>query len=329
MKKITIENTHFGTHPFAFHYHGDKRHSCRNPSFVELFLTWERRSIVWDTLSENDKLSQGFWHDRKMVPTKYPFLPKGATHPINEKLHTFTISNLGDRWLGAGRATMDYFGMEYDLIGRDMPHPYTHDMKIPELINHIPTIEKPYTMFFDSGDIVFTSPPDQLLNNFESDFKDASMVCNADGWSYPINSPTEDWELNIAEDYSPKSPYRFLNSGLWIATTKFIQEEFLPLLIEYRKAWDLKVIKFKKLNKDPLLEGFDEPPYTDCDQGIFKHIYQDLYPKIKLDHNCKYFQSLAWDKNSPKGFGPGPGGARLDEYYPGTNNLKFIGSEEI
>jgi len=313
MKKVTIENVYFGTRPFAFHFHGDCRHSNNNQYFAPLFM---ETGQIWPLLLDGQD-AEGVYYCHKHRERPFPILPKGTTHPVNDELHTFTISNLKE--LGVGARTMDYFGIEYDVVGKDMPKPYIHNMKIHELLKYIPTIEKPYTMFFDSSDIVFTAPPDSLLADFKH--RPESMLCNADGWSYPLKSPTLEWEEHTAESRSPKSPYRYLNSGLWIACTKFLKEKFHPLMEKYSNKWDewdlLRTTEPSKSTKEAwdihLASG---GPYSDVDQGIFKHIYQDLYPEVVVDHSCRYFQSMAW---SPW----------FEDRYLGGNELKLIGSEEI
>ena len=302
MKRIIIENPYFGTKPFAFHYHGDVRHHARNKYFRPLFY---QGGEVWNLLSEGLDI-EGWYKDHKHTHSAFPILPKGETHPVNDELHTFTISNLPE--LGTGSRTMDYYGIEYDVQGRDIEE-YDHDIKILELIEYIPTIEKPYTMFFDSSDIVFTSPPDGLLADFKE--RPESMLFNADGWSFPRGSPTLTWEEHISASRSPKSPYRYLNSGLWIACTDFLKEELHPALVKYRKNWDIWENESITWEEHAKLG-----PYTNCDQGIFKHIYKDLYPEMIVDHSCRYFHSMAW-------------GPWFDDHYPEANELRLLGSEEI
>ena len=69
----------------------------------------------------------------------------------------------------------------------------------------------------------------------------------------------------------------YLNSGLWIAKTKFLQEEFLPRLKILRAMQDLNM---------------STQTYSGIDQSLFHYIYKDLHPRMKIDHSCKFFSVL-------------------------------------
>ena len=113
MKKVIIENVYFGTRPFAFHFHGDARHSNNNQYFAPLFM---ETGQIWPLLLDGQD-AEGVYYCHKHRERPFPILPKGTTHPVNDELHTFTISNLKE--LGVGARTMDYFGIEYDVVGKD------------------------------------------------------------------------------------------------------------------------------------------------------------------------------------------------------------------
>lgn len=143
-------------------------------------------------------------------------------------------------------------------------------IKKPKMLrDSLSKINTEYIMGWDITDTFFTTSPNKIVERFESEF-DCDMLFNAEVVCYPKEARElyETW--NNYDEIVKQSPFRFLNSGLWIAKTDFCRE-----IID-------DVIKTKKLVHMGSWPG---------DQGVFQQIYQKYFPRIQVDHQCKIFQA--------------------------------------
>ena len=312
--KFEVTNNHFNTRPVAFHHNGRpslvaNMESC-TPSKYNKFgfkaavmdaccedgkFFKARKESKWLTTYHGEDFQRDWPYPDKCYPAPTP-APLDNNH-LNRHVHLFTITNIDEH--GSAVRQLRHFGMDVRVLGRNI-RSYDHDLKIPLLIKHIPTIETDLTMFFDSDDIWFSSGNlKHLLQTFQK-HKKCKMLCNADAWFFPKGSneitngaEMQSWMQKVIADEGITTPYTYLNSGLWVAETKFLQEEFLPRLKVLRAAQDLNMYT---------------QTYSDCDQSMFHYVYRDLYPDMQIDSTCSYFQPWNW---SPW----------LEENYKGYNSL--------
>lgn len=291
MSEITVKNHYFDTHPFAFHHHGRPSLPAANE-----YGGYDFKRDVFSRLTSFDAQGdkrprlkfRGVKDSRQEYPKPYA---SDSVNPLNEKLQVFTVCNRPQ--LGCSMYCMDHFGMDYCVLGADVVK-YDHWVKIGLLLEYIPTITKPYTMFMDADDIFFSRDPTHLVETFESEMN-CSMLLNGEGWFYPKGYPMElrAWEDEVACD---KSPYKYLNSGLWIANTNFLQGPFYQTL---------------KAGAEAFKSDAEDKPYSDNDQGMFHCVYNKLYPDMRVDHTCQFFQSGSW---SPW----------LQRHYPKANHIEIL-----
>lgn len=288
MAKITVHNSYFNTKPVAFHHHGRFQLAANNE-----YGGYDFKGEIFKLLSNDPGVSAPMF--RGIKENRRYFQPPASKirNPINEKLQVFTVCNRPQ--LGCAMYCMDYFGMDYCVLGADVVK-YDHWVKIGLLLEYIPTITKPYTMFMDADDIFFSRDPTHLVETFESEMN-CSMLLNGEGWFYPKGYPMElrAWEDEVACD---KSPYKYLNSGLWIANTNFLQGPFYQTL---------------KAGAEAFKNDAEDKPYSDNDQGMFHCAYNKLYPDMRVDHTCQYFQSGSWS-------------SWLQANYPEANHVYIEGS---
>ncbi len=194
----------------------------------------------------------------------YPRLPVAeARHPVNEKLTIFVVSNL--RELGSATRCLDFYGVSYLRVGQ---HIVAFDgvTKLAAIIDFIPTVQTEYVMLIDSDDIFI--PADRfsdLVANYEKEYQ-CKMLFQAESWCFPPGDQQMcEFESGLVE---VGNPYKHLNSGIWIAKTDFLQ------------SLQAEIASIK--------------PYVPGDQPVFKELYRRHHPEIKIDSQCKYFQSLAW-----------------------------------
>ena len=137
-------------------------------------------------------------------------------------------------------------------------------MKAGLLAEYLPNIDTKYTMGIDSHDVCLLRDANLMIDAFENDFAgDCDMLFNAELISYPPNPKLSTFERGI---YGEESPFCYLNSGVWIAKT-----DFLKAVI------------------GDILEIRSSRPRSD--QEIYRKLHKKYYPKIKIDHRCKLFQT--------------------------------------
>jgi hypothetical protein len=250
---IKIKNKYFNTYPVVFHHNG-RPSLFQHPSGVAL------KRKVFNYFSDG---TLNTFRCRKSK-TNYPIPAiSNEFNELSKKITIFMVTNLKEK--GSAARSLDYYNIPYTIGGKDIVH-YSHLEKFKTLIDFIPSVETEYMILFDSDDVFVIDGLDQVVDTFEEEM-DCKMLFNAEGWNYPkgLDKEQTEFELSVAPE---DSPFKFLNSGVWIANTKFLKEH--------------------------LQELSNLESYSPNDQGIFKRFYKMFYPKIKIDHKCKYFQSLPW-----------------------------------
>jgi hypothetical protein len=157
--------------------------------------------------------------------------------------------------------TLKYFKVPYVMKGRGTEG-WKNTMKAGLLADYLPNINTKYTMGIDSHDVCLLRDGNDLIDTFEDNF-DCDMLFNAELISYPTNNELAEYERGI---YREESPFCFLNSGVWIARTSFLKEVI----------GDILTIRSSRPRSD---------------QEIYRKLHKKYYPKIKIDHRCKLFQT--------------------------------------
>jgi len=136
-------------------------------------------------------------------------------------------------------------------------------------------------MLLDSDDIFLVSSLSKIVEEYEAKYN-CKMLFQAESWNFPRGHTEMDkFEQSIVDDCNP---YKYLNSGIWISNTQFLQDIY------------------KELTKIK--------PHTPGDQPVFKELYKTHYPQIRIDSSCEYFQSLAWS-------------SWFEKRYPGVLDLRL------
>lgn len=120
-----------------------------------------------------------------------------------------------------------------------------------------------YIAAFDSSDVLIVSPPEQIVEKFET--FGCEMLFNGQRLPWP-----PDIDLGGFEEKIGVGPIRFLNSGVWIGRTEYVR-------------WLAKNIYtlVPRMTKYPL----NEQPHV-------RVLYPREYPKMKVDCRSVVFQSL-------------------------------------
>ena len=238
---VKIKNKNTGTYPIAFHLNGDVDLNAHGYDIYNEIKPYIKKCDA----SDADKITLCFakWgraSGRKCI--------------MEETLNTMELPwfNIADEYTSGG------------LKGRRQL------IKKPKMLrDSLSKIKTEYIMGWDITDTFFTTTPNKIVERFESEFE-CDMLFNAELVCYPQEARElyETW--NNYDEIVNKSPFRFLNSGLWIAKTDFCRE-----IID-------DVIKTKKLVHMGSWPG---------DQGVFQQVYKKYYPRIQVDSECKIFQA--------------------------------------
>jgi hypothetical protein len=264
---IKITNTYLNSCPVVFHHNG-RPSRFNHPSGVSL------KRKVFEYFS--DGTGQTFRGRKEKTNLCLP--KKSDTYnELSEKLTIFMVTNLEEK--GSAARSLDYFNLPYTIVGSDIVN-YTPFDKLNKLVEFIPKVETEYMMLFDTDDVFITDGLDRVVNTFEKEMG-CKMLFNAECWNYPKGDKEQ---TAFEEDVtSEENPFRYLNSGVWVANTEFLKSK-IDVLEELKN-------------------------YSHDDQAVFKRFYKMFYPDVKVDHNCKYFQSLTWS-------------AWFEEHYPNRMDME-------
>tara|TARA_Y100001938_G_C8057874_1_gene415504 strand:- start:216 stop:1016 length:801 start_codon:yes stop_codon:yes gene_type:complete len=224
---IKLKNTIFDTEPYLFHMNGSH---LKNKAGRQL------RAEVFDFMKSNVYDGQGGIRD-----TTY-----------------FICTSYGERQTNIER-TFEFFKVPYVIKGRGTPD-WVNTMKAGLLADYLPNISTKYTMGIDSHDVLLLKEANGIIDTFENDF-DCDMLFNGELVSYPENNELAEFEKSIYGE----SPFRYLNSGVWIAKTDFLNEVMQDIL-QFRSS------------------------RPKSDQEIYRKLHQKYYPRVQVDHKCKLFQ---------------------------------------
>lgn len=224
---INLKNTIFNTHPYLYHMNGSH---LKNRAGRGL------RNEVFNFMDNNAYEEEGGIRD-----TTY-----------------FICSSHETRETSIER-TFKYFKVPYVMKGRGTKG-WVNTMKAGLLADYLPNINTKYTMGIDSHDVVLLKDANGIIDTFENDF-DCDMLFNGELISYPENKELATFEKSIYED----SPFRYLNSGVWIAKTEFLKSVIGDIL-EFRSS------------------------RPKSDQEIYRKLHKKYFPRVQIDSHCKIFQ---------------------------------------
>jgi hypothetical protein len=219
----------FDNYPFIFHMNG---------SYLKNTQGRRLRTAVFDFMGSNKYEGKGGIRD-----TTY-----------------FICSSYGEREVSLEK-TLKFFKVPYVMKGRGTKN-WRNTMKAGLLADYLPEINTKYTMGIDSHDVCLVKEANGIIDVFESDF-DCDMLFNGELVSYPKNNQLAKFEENC---YQKESPFCYLNSGVWIAKTKFLKEVINDIL----------VLKSSRPRSD---------------QEIYRKLHHKYYPQIQVDSKCKLFQT--------------------------------------
>ncbi len=266
MDRIRVYNSWTNSYPIGFHLNGTWW-ACKNA--VQIFT---------------DDICKQFWAQADTSPLRddltivYQWFDQGTSCNIPIPDYTTSETPVLAKELLLGSLEMykvPAINLAEDWDWKNYEKPVA--MKPHLLAQKLDDIKTKYIMGWDV-DVFFTDHPNNIVDRFEELFPDVDWLFNSAQTIYPASVVPlyQEWsEFAEMHTNSVKSavmaeaiPWRFLNSGLWIAKTEFLREiaDELPL----QHFWP---------------DDFGE-------QGHITHLYKKYYGRIQQDFLCRIFQTL-------------------------------------
>ena len=237
---MRILNNITKSHPIAFHRNGGYE-NCKVGQDLfhdKLINKWE-----WNT-------SEVLRDDITLCFAKWGDDGENTDFLLDENIQRFNLSylNIGENFNQIRLPSLD---------GR---------AKKPYLLHaSIDKITTKYVMGWDI-DVFFMDHPNRVVERFENEFE-CDWLFNAEHNYHPKSALEIYTEWDKYDTKVCNSPFKYLNSGLFIAKVDFFKEIFEDIV------------------NTPLLKNSAE-------QGQFHQIYRKYFPRMQIDFGCKIFQSL-------------------------------------
>lgn len=228
------------------------------------------RNLVFDTKPLVVHAQGPLSHKPYWKPIRDRFFQSPAQHLSLSDLTVFTWNN-GHEAMGVFEKSMAHLGLPCMVLGQEVDEWMNSKHKpllTAEAMKHIKT---EFIMGVDSRDAILLGDPSEILNRFLTRFG-CDLVFSADLMNWPNVPSFKKFEDACAEGVD--TDYKYLNSGAFIGRTAFCKGFFAA-------AADTQPV----------------PQAPRADQGIFKKVFQDYYPKVQLDYRCELFQNIGFVYN--------------------------------
>jgi hypothetical protein len=185
---------------------------------------------------------------------------------------TIITWNNGHEAMGVFERSIKHLGLSCIVLGEGITN-WVNSFHKPLLTyKALQSIQTEYILGVDSRDAILLQDPQIIVDLFETKFN-CDLVFSADLINWPNMAVFRKFENACAAGMNTQ--YRYLNSGAFIGKT------------EYCRSFFEKATKIKPI-----------PEAEKADQGIFKQLFQEEYPKVQLDYHCTMFQNIGfvWQK---------------------------------
>ena len=224
-------------------------------------LTFDTKPLVIHAQGPHD--NKPYW---KPIRDNFFASPKKNIKLV-DNLTIFTWNN-GHEAMGVFEKSMEHLGLPCMILGAGVENWQNSKHKPSLTYEALKNIDPEYIMGVDSRDAILIDDPDIILQLFLKNFN-CDLVFSADLMNWPNIIKFKKFEDKCAKGVD--SDYKYLNSGAFIGKTDFCLDFF-------KKASETEPV----------------PQAPKADQGIFKQIFMDYYPKVQLDYNCQLFQNIGF-----------------------------------
>lgn len=172
---------------------------------------------------------------------------------------------------------------DYTVISAPKSTKWSNSIKIPLLRDHLKKQRKPkkYTIFLDADDVIIRRNLELMIQ--EMNRQNCKLLFSNTGFD---NDYVWMPELKIKADNTAKESGKdrlYINSGVYVAETSFLLD-VLETALKYITPNDLSREEYRDArNNKTSMPNF--PTGIGCDQVIFRYLFHEFYPKIKIDYS--------------------------------------------
>jgi hypothetical protein len=182
---------------------------------------------------------------------------------------TVITCNNGHPSMGVFERSLDHLGVPYLVLGETVSTWVNAIHKPRAILDGLRQIKTEFALYADSRDALLLTAPDALLSTYQREFQNIPLVFGADRVNYPPNR-----QFKLFEEYlegAQHSPFKYLNSGMWIGATEFCLRFFERVV-----------------RNNPVAEG------PESDQGLVRQLLPEFQGAVVLDYECKLFQNIGF-----------------------------------
>jgi len=169
---------------------------------------------------------------------------------------------------GVTQRCLDHLGIRHIVLGQDITD-WKNLYKNRLTAEALQSIQTRYVMGLDAPDVLLLAHPQQILERFRRRFS-CRLLFGSEVHCFPEVDALRRFENSLP--HAVTSPWRFLNSGMWLGETAFCREFFAQAA--ETEPWD------------------GDERFLRSDQGVLKKVLRRFYPQADLDYGCTLFQNI-------------------------------------
>jgi hypothetical protein len=263
---MIVKNLMFNTTPSVIHANGMGAHAVLN-ILRKMNLEYE----FTDPYDSNPVIKENWFRvistGKFLVQDDVQAFFKFTEEELNPDLAVITWTDAEDK--NVFELILKAYNIPYhNLVNKGQK--YQSMLKIINTLEFLKTTTAKYIFGCDAKDVFILNHPNHILESFLEKFPNHKMLINGELNDSPQFITTFEHESFKHHN----SPYRFVNSGVYIAEKEFLIT-FLNRCLEYYQ---------------PIAQAGVTSHMQD--QACFKVTYPEFYPMATLDYNCEIFQTL-------------------------------------
>lgn len=268
---MIVKNLMFNTEPLVIHANGMAADAVLN-ILRKMDLEYE----FTDPYDPNAVIKENWFRiistGKFLIKEDVRTLFKFPEEKLNEDLAIITWTDAEDK--NVFELILNAYNIPYhNLVNKGQK--YQSMLKITNTLEFLKTTTAKYIFGCDAKDVFILKHPNDILDTFLAKFPNHKMLINGELNDAPQFITTFEHESFKHHN----SPYRFVNSGAYIAEKEFLIK-FLTRCLEY----------YIPIVRTGITSHMQ-------DQACFKVTYPEFYPDATLDYNCEIFQTLFFIEN--------------------------------
>jgi hypothetical protein len=182
--------------------------------------------------------------------------------------------------------SLRYVGIENFTVLRPLINgPWRHTTKLISILDYLKSgsCKTEYLLYCDSDDAILRDDPRKAIRYLQEENCDLLFSKTKSKRIYKDMPHVKAWDDQIARENG--YPGWYINSGVYVARALFLRE-VLEAARAYITETDLPATEYNRLKSNGTIGEHlpDFPKGCGSDQTIFRHIYPQFYPRMKLNY---------------------------------------------